>query len=361
MKEDIEILHSVSYDFVLSLSRLNHNESLSNFIKTYDEELSDKIKLNEGIVKWVKSVLGKISEEKKHLIDVYGNKDTCFRIILLYYIRIYQLNSVQQLIDFIKQKEAQQILEDYFRLLFSYLKNPKTGNEIVEILKNNKNELMDFINSTDLLANRKWELLQFASNPDEMKSNLVMLFEWYYVEIFKKEEVKIEKIIGKYEKDLKRKLHNYGYEYLTLLTSSDYSKPVNDRKVVLILSYYLEVIYLLLFRYDKKEDLYFLGYRHNEVFVERKHRIMSNVHLFKALADETRQNIIRLLTKRDYYGEEFAQEMQLSNSTISHHLSILLLEGFIKVKRTVNRNYFTLDKKKLQKTILDAVDRMLVK
>ena len=88
---------------------------------------------------------------------------------------------------------------------------------------------------------------------------------------------------------------------------------------------------------------------------------MSNVYLFKALGDETRQNMIRLLTKRDYYGDEFAKEMELSNSTISYHLSILLLEGFITVNRTENKSFISLNKSKLEKQLKQALNKMISK
>ena len=50
---------------------------------------------------------------------------------------------------------------------------------------------------------------------------------------------------------------------------------------------------------------YVLGFRHMEVFVERKHGILSNVQIFKTLGDETRQNMIKLLQSQ--FPETFHQ------------------------------------------------------
>lgn len=45
--------------------------------------------------------------------------------------------------------------------------------------------------------------------------------------------------------------------------------------------------------------------------------------LFKALADETRQEILQLLREKDLSASEIASHFQISKPSISHHLNIL--------------------------------------
>jgi len=49
----------------------------------------------------------------------------------------------------------------------------------------------------------------------------------------------------------------------------------------------------------------------------------------------------------------------LANSTISHHLGLLMLEGIVSVKRIENRNYFSLEKERLESLLARTLKRML--
>ncbi|MBO8128676.1 MAG: winged helix-turn-helix transcriptional regulator [Peptococcaceae bacterium] len=51
--------------------------------------------------------------------------------------------------------------------------------------------------------------------------------------------------------------------------------------------------------------------------------------LFKALSDNTRREILRLLTDKDLTAGEIAEAFDLSRATISHHLSVLKEAGLI--------------------------------
>ncbi len=359
MLKNIEISHSIVYDFILSMARLNHNDSLSGFIDKYDKELADKIKMDETILKWINKTYPEIPEKYKKLIDVFANRDNFFRLVLLNYVRENNLKTVPEFLDFLLNKNEDEMLIDYLKQLQSYCEKLQNFPDLQEKIKNLDFDMMSIINEMDLPANRKWEMLQFFSNPKKMKDDLIDLIQWYYQNIFEKIESTVEKVILKTEKDIRKKLKNYGSEYVKLLTGTDYSKMEKGRKIVLVISYFLELVILDLYRDESSEDVYFMGFRYNEIFVERKHRVMSNVYLFKALGDETRQNMIRLLTKRDYYGDEFAKEMGLSNSTISYHLSLLLLEGFITVKRTDNKSFISLNKDKLEKQLKLAFNKMI--
>ena len=238
MLKNVEINHSLVYDFILSMARLNHNETLSGFIDKYDNELADKIKMDENILKWISKTYSEIPEKYKKLIDVYANKENFFRLVLLNYIRENKINKVSNFLNFLKNKDEKEILFDYLKQLRCYCDKIKEIPDFDSITSNF--DVMPMINKTELPPNRKWEMLQFFSNPLKMKSDLIDLSEWYYEHIFSKIELKINKTLLKYEKEIMKKLKNYGEEYVKLLTGTDYSKMKNGRKIVLVLSYFLE-------------------------------------------------------------------------------------------------------------------------
>ncbi len=50
---------------------------------------------------------------------------------------------------------------------------------------------------------------------------------------------------------------------------------------------------------------------------------------FKALAEPKRLRIVGLLAQRSYTGEQLAALLELSESTVSHHLSYLVHAGLV--------------------------------
>jgi len=218
---------------------------------------------------------------------------------------------------------------------------------------------MTYINLSDFSSSRKWELLQFCISPSTQKASLIKLLLWWNSNIFESIQPKILKQMEKSVSNLKRKISQYGEEYLRLLMKFDYRNDPTDRRVVFYISYFLEVGFLMMLQKEVSEDLYYFGYRFDDVFVDRKHRIMGNVHLFKALGDETRLNLLQALAKKDHYGEELSQMLNLTNSTISYHLSLLLYEGLVNIKRIENKTYFSLNYDLFRSRIKKAVDQLL--
>lgn len=68
----------------------------------------------------------------------------------------------------------------------------------------------------------------------------------------------------------------------------------------------------------------------------------STLRLYRALGDETRLRILRLLAERDHYMTELAKELGLSKPTISHHMAQLRSAGLVTVSEQGNLTYYTL-------------------
>jgi DNA-binding transcriptional ArsR family regulator len=64
--------------------------------------------------------------------------------------------------------------------------------------------------------------------------------------------------------------------------------------------------------------------------------------IFAALADPSRLRLVQLLSERPRYGQELAQELEMSAPTVSHHLNLLLNVGLVTVERKAHRTYYAL-------------------
>jgi biotin operon repressor len=68
----------------------------------------------------------------------------------------------------------------------------------------------------------------------------------------------------------------------------------------------------------------------------------ATVRLYRALGDESRLRILRLLAERDRYLTELATELDLSKPTVSHHLAHLRSAGLVTMNEQGNLTYYTL-------------------
>jgi DNA-binding transcriptional ArsR family regulator len=69
---------------------------------------------------------------------------------------------------------------------------------------------------------------------------------------------------------------------------------------------------------------------------------ISTVRLYRALGDESRLRILKLLAERDRYLTEIANELDLSKPTIMHHLATLRSAGLVTITEQGNMTYYSL-------------------
>ena len=73
------------------------------------------------------------------------------------------------------------------------------------------------------------------------------------------------------------------------------------------------------------------------------------IEFFKGLADESRLRMITMLAKREYGVGELATELELTEPTISHHLSKLRELGLVNLRAQANNRYYRLNEGTLRK------------
>lgn len=71
------------------------------------------------------------------------------------------------------------------------------------------------------------------------------------------------------------------------------------------------------------------------------------VRLYRALGDPTRMRVLRLLSDRDWYLTELAQQLELSKPTMKHHLAMLRAAGLVTVTEQGGMTYYTLRRERL--------------
>jgi DNA-binding transcriptional ArsR family regulator len=72
------------------------------------------------------------------------------------------------------------------------------------------------------------------------------------------------------------------------------------------------------------------------------------VRLYRALGDSTRMHILRLLSERDWYLTELAQQLELSKPTMKHHLALLRAAGLVTVTEEGSLTYYSLRRERVR-------------
>jgi DNA-binding transcriptional ArsR family regulator len=191
-----------------------------------------------------------------------------------------------------------------------------------------------------------------------MKTEFIELLEWYYKHIFSADldwiKSKTEKINDNYQENIKR----YGTKYLENILSKLIDDPLSGEQNYIAFSYFYETR-ILNSTLDNGESFYLIGFRFPEIFAADEEGLLGSLEIFKALADETRLHIISLLAEKTMYGNELAEKLNLSNATISHHVSKLIMNKIIQAQKKDNKLYFKLNKNKFKKAVLRAVDNLI--
>ena len=71
----------------------------------------------------------------------------------------------------------------------------------------------------------------------------------------------------------------------------------------------------------------------------------------KALSDKSKLDILCALKTSNKYNLELAEEMGLSPSTTSHHMTALLTCGFVMVEKKDGKVYYVLQRQEIEKFI----------
>jgi len=72
---------------------------------------------------------------------------------------------------------------------------------------------------------------------------------------------------------------------------------------------------------------------------------------YKAIADDTRRDILSLLSKSDTTAGDIASKFNISKPAISNHLKILIEADLVRVKKVQQNRIYSLNKNEIKKMI----------
>ena len=74
--------------------------------------------------------------------------------------------------------------------------------------------------------------------------------------------------------------------------------------------------------------------------------------IFKAFCDENRLQILELLQNGEYSASEILAGLNISQSTLSHHMKILCESGIVAPRREGKWTYYSINRENREKAII---------
>ena len=103
---------------------------------------------------------------------------------------------------------------------------------------------------------------------------------------------------------------------------------------------------------QKKPEKKLTGQKKPELLPSLTEQIDDDINIadaFRALGDDSRLQILTLLKEQELCAGELLKSLSIVQSTLSHHMKILVETGIVKCRKQGKWSYYSVDKERLKK------------
>lgn len=238
--------------------------------------------------------------------------------------------------NLLAQKE-EELREEVFRLL---------GFELpLDFAEDNAlQQVFEHIDHLDFPGDVKWFLISLIQNPRLQLRTFKTIIDRYlplYEKLKEKYLPQYHAFVDWNERELAE--HGVGFlaKHLSFVNVNEYDEIHLNYSLFDLLSSYHQgdgCIHL------------FVGILFQKYVQEKTEKKDMDTHLMtlKALADQTRLEILGFLTTNESYGQEIAQKFGITTATVSYHMDYFLGASLIHMKRNGRRLYYSVNKSQIR-------------
>lgn len=306
--------------------------------------------LSPGVKEWVESITQKLPEDYRAEINIFFNGESFLGLTLFpFAVHHKALDDIHSFISMLHQLP----LSDYYWAFTNSGFSPDLNVENYEDPK----KIIELLENTNIPEEERWKITYLIFDGDRTKKRLIQLIERFYYQYFQeweKEMLDLQKnFIHKINEDIEKK----SFHYLKGLLDQQ-GIDIENESVLILPSYFSDrsTFYASIKRFGIK--VFILGLQHYQTF-ESIRGEKDTLIAIKVLIDEKRFKILQLLKKQPYYGYELAQALDVSNSTMAHHLSTLVSHGFIRAIRVENKVYYETNGSEIQ-SVLKQLEKLFI-
>lgn len=266
--------------------------------------------------------------------------------------KITELEVLDKYLEYVESKNNYDIQKSILSFVDAYRENwiPKMEDEKFKEIINDNNVLFNFLNDKPISSEEKWNIISIINDVDNFKKTFISMIKEY--------EIKYKVFIKKYESDmnayadfLEKEVIEKGIDINIPITQLVDIERIDN--IYIIPSYFQAYTISQTISSASRTSYMFIGKYVDKIFQSknRESSVDKYVAIFKNLSDLNRYKFIKILSKGEKYGQEIADELNITSATVSYHANNLLITNLLKMERSENKTYYSLNKETLREMI----------
>ncbi len=353
----VEEANSILYNYINALS---YDKMEKEGIKkiTYSSDLYKKrFQKISSINSYVIENMRFEKSRLEYFFKEIGNSGMCLSNYLLPLYSEEQFSSVSEYETAEKSKSREEIIKKFDYILGEHHIFGNNNDEPVDTLE----EIVRFMNKGDFSSEDKWKILQAIVEHKTHLEELCLILS------------KTVKLLEECKDDineLETEFYDYWLNYVNnnnfleqLQKCTNISWKYSEKGNVIIPAiFHPHTITISITDDDNKDvDVIHIGIVLDSNFRIKQATVDSEDlnNALKLLSDKSKFEILRFIKEKPSYGFEIANELNLSTSTISYHMSGLIAAGLVKLEKDANKIYYSTNKEKIA-DILDDMGQLLL-
>jgi DNA-binding transcriptional ArsR family regulator len=321
------------YDFAMGLVFAfndNYTDDYSDFNLTPDKNVEEALDRIKRRVTFGFKGLELFLDPKTPVIEAF-----------VYNEDLWRNKSIEEYIEYIRNFDERMSVTKVLKYL-------NDNNDINESILSNNDSAINFINGLEVSSSLKWEVFQFIQSPALYMKGLGSFLD-DYLKIYNNIMVEFDEEIKGFNKYVENNLKEMGSSFLKDLTMRKLELSNEDLYVTAM--FFNSHSFIVNHRED---GVYFLVGIDCEETIKKLYgegEIESNVNIFKSLSDNTRFEILRLISQKEMYGQEIAEKVGITMASITYHMNFLIGTNIVKVQPVGRKIYYSINKDTLKKSI----------
>ncbi|MDK8181460.1 metalloregulator ArsR/SmtB family transcription factor [Paenibacillus sp. UMB4589-SE434] len=309
---------------------------------------------SKDIDRFVKEARQAIGAEGLKDLQLFFNPESSMGIYLLkdFYIKGL-LHDIQAAIHELEHLPAKDLLNAFLRCV-----KWEDTDVIDEHSEWDALSLLSHIKQSTLSEEEQWKVFYFAHDEEGTKRKFLAIVTQFYETVYAAFSMPFETIHEQTVQQLRHVFEEERAHNLNALLGLDLDEKMNmELETIFIPSYFFHTSSMLLL--NDKQMLCILGANRQAYLQAKRNQSQQISDIFKLLADEKRIKIIQLLNQAPRYGYELAKEIELTNSTVSHHVNALSQAGLVKATRHENRVMYQVQPEQIER-LLEELSSLLL-
>jgi len=337
--ERVKIRFGRAFDFLPSIYRLTNDERLTKHFL----ELTPGYRPVGELAEWVRTTKKKLPETILEKMSLYFDWKAPLGMRISPVMSEDSFESVQALLQKIALVSPKDMIKD-FLLIGLGPRSVGYDEGVVDKIMDDQREALVFLAEKAVLTpQQKAVMLDFISDPEKMKDDYLHLLQWYEEHVYSTSPYD-EKKLKESQEYLQRNLSTHGNGYLLKLTDNlHYEELDEDRKILLVLSYFIENAQGGIFHPRSESDIFIVGFNFVSSVIERDSVSIAS-RRYGALSNPNRIRLLNALFGKRLTGYELSRSMKLSNAELTEAFSALVACGLVKTFRLNDRIIFTADR-----------------